>query len=142
MLLIRLRQYYACQRECPQQDRAGLQCSSATGKVNVLGLPSVGVTAARSGFSAIAGALAGRAPAARRREGGARQGHGSALAAARLDMLDGAAAALEGERDPRCLLAGFETVAVLAQAFARAGGEARRRAPPPVSPGLLSRTLQ
>ncbi len=70
------------------------------------------------------------------------QGHGSALAAARLDMLDGAAAALEGERDPRCLLAGFETVAVLAQAFARAGGEARRRAPPPVSPGLLSRTLQ
>ena len=50
-----------------------------------------------------------------------RQGHGEALASARMELLDGAAAALEGERDPRCLLAGFAAVTALAQAFARAG---------------------
>lgn len=38
-----------------------------------------------------------------------------------MELLDGAAAALEGERDPRCLLAGFAAVTALAQAFARAG---------------------
>ena len=38
-----------------------------------------------------------------------------------MDVLDGAAAALEGERDPRCLLAAFAAVAALAQAFAGAG---------------------
>lgn len=57
-----------------------------------------------------------------------RQGHGKELAAARVDILDGAAAALEGERDPRCLLAAFAAVAALAQAFAgavAAGSEVR-----------------
>ncbi|KAK9841785.1 hypothetical protein WJX81_002722 [Elliptochloris bilobata] len=49
------------------------------------------------------------------------QGHAEALAAARIDILDGAAAALDGERDPRCLLTAFAAIAALAEAFARAG---------------------
>lgn len=47
--------------------------------------------------------------------------HGAAITAAGVDALGGAAAAADGERDPRCLLSGLRAVAAAA-ALAAAGG--------------------
>lgn len=49
------------------------------------------------------------------------QGYGSDLVVASLSLLEEAAAALDGERDPRCLLAGFSTIQSLATLYAQSG---------------------
>ncbi|KAK9916671.1 hypothetical protein WJX75_005534 [Coccomyxa subellipsoidea] len=49
------------------------------------------------------------------------EGYGSDLVGASLSLLEGAAAALDGERDPRCLLAGFSAIQSLATLYAQSG---------------------
>ncbi|BDA41132.1 probable MMS19 nucleotide excision repair protein homolog [Coccomyxa sp. Obi] len=49
------------------------------------------------------------------------QGYGSDLVRSPLGLLEGAAAALDGERDPRCLLAGFSIIQLLAGLHTESG---------------------
>lgn len=49
------------------------------------------------------------------------QGYGSGLVRSPLGLLEGAAAALDGERDPRCLLAGFSIIRLLAGLYKSSG---------------------
>ncbi len=43
-----------------------------------------------------------------------------------LKLLEGAAAALDGERDPRCLLAGFSAIQAFAELYAHSGEAAAK----------------
>jgi hypothetical protein len=54
------------------------------------------------------------------------QGFGPALAESQLHVLEGAAAALEGERDPRCLLTAFAAIAALTRLFWRHSAASRQ----------------
>lgn len=49
------------------------------------------------------------------------QGYGSHLVGSSLQLLEAAAAALDGERDPRCLLADFSIIQSLAELYAVTG---------------------
>ncbi|CAL8466583.1 g6119 [Coccomyxa elongata] len=49
------------------------------------------------------------------------KGYGSGLVKSSLGLLEGAAAALDGERDPRCLLAGFSIIQQLAGLYRKSG---------------------
>ncbi len=49
------------------------------------------------------------------------QGYAGDLVRSRLGLLEGAAAALDGERDPRCLLAGFSIIQQLAGLYRKSG---------------------